>query len=166
MRGGIISCDIETGKEREVARIPDLAKGGFPKLTVSPDSKYLALRVPMDGGQWMALRLVPATGGDWRELCRFPRSDFADDSDDLAWTPDGGNLLILRNTGKKGMPELWRIPVASGEPQRTGLSMEGIGLVAPHPDGRRIAFDIDVGSGSPNELWVLENILPGLKPAR
>jgi len=166
LRGGIISCDIENGKEREVAKIPDLAAGGFPKLTVSPDSKYLALRVPMDGGQLMAIRLVPATGGEWRELSRFPRSDFADGSDELAWTPDGSNLLILRNTGKKGMPELWRIPVASGEPQRTGLSMEGIGLVAPHPDGRRIAFDIDVGSGSPNELWVLENFLPAVQTAR
>jgi Tol biopolymer transport system component len=167
LRGGIIACDIETGKEREIARIPDLAAGGFPSLRVSPDSKYLALRVPIDGGQWIALRLVPATGGEWRELCRFPRSDLADYSYyDLAWTPDGSNLLILRNTGKKGMPELWRIPIASGESQRTGLSMEGIYLVAPHPDGRRIAFDIDAGHGSPNELWVLENFLPAVQTAR
>lgn len=158
LRGGIISCDVETGKQREIARIPDLAAGGFPILRVSPDSKYLALRVPMDGGQWMALRLVPATGGEWRELCRFPRSDFADDADDLAWTPDGSNLLILRNTGKKAIPELWRIPVAGGEPQRTGLSAENMGIVAPHPDGRRIAFESGYRGVEANELWVLENI--------
>ena len=64
------------------------------------------------------------------------------------------------------MPELWRIPIAGGEPQRTGLSVEGIGIVAPHPDGRRIAFDTGNRGGSPNELWVLENFLPPLKSAR
>jgi hypothetical protein len=37
-------------------------------------------------------------------------------------------------------------------------------IVAPHPDGRRIAFDSGSRSGSPNELWVLENFLP--KPAK
>jgi Tol biopolymer transport system component len=160
LRGGVISRDIETGQEREIARIPDLAGGGFPKLTVSPDSKYLALRLPVDGDQWTALRLVPATGGEWRELCRFPQSETAPGCWDLTWTPDGRNLLIVRRTGKDGMPELWRIPIAGGEPQRTGLSMKGMRLVAAHPDGRRIAFDNSGDdSGAPGEVWVLENFL-------
>jgi Tol biopolymer transport system component len=156
LRGGIISCDIETQQEREIARIPDLAAGGLPKLTVSPDSKYLALRVPVDGNKWTALRLVPASGGEWRELCRFPRSETTG-SWDLVWTPDGRNLLIVRGTGKNGLPELWRIPIAGGGPQRTGLSMKGMRLVAAHPDGRRIAFDNGEGGGQ-GEVWVLENI--------
>ncbi len=37
--------------------------------------------------------------------------------------------------------------------------MEGIGFVSLQPDGRRIAFDSGSRSGSPNELWVLENFL-------
>ena len=58
------------------------------------------------------------------------------------------------------MPELWRIPIAGGEPQRTGLSMKGMRLVAAHPDGRRIAFDNSGDdSGAPGEVWVLENFL-------
>jgi len=165
---GVIACDIETGQQREIARIPDLAVGGFPKLTVSPDSKHLALRLPVEGNQWTALRLAPATGGEWRELCRFPQSEFLERSWDLAWTPDGRNVLMMRRTGKDGIPELWRIPVAGGTPQRTGLSAESMGpVVAPHPDGRRIAFESGGRGVEANELWVLENI-PGAaesKPA-
>jgi hypothetical protein len=58
------------------------------------------------------------------------------------------------------MPELWRIPIAGGEPQRTGLSMKGMRLMvmAAHPDGRRIAFDNGEDSGAPGEVWVLENL--------
>jgi len=155
-RLGVISGDIETRKEREIARVPDLAAGEFPWMRVSPDSKYLALRSPVEGGQWTALRLVSATGGELRELYRFPQSE-TERYDELAWTPDGRNVLLVRRTGKDSMPELWRIPIAGGEPQRTGLSMKGLHGVAVHPDGRRIAFDRfpDKRSG---EVWVLENI--------
>ena len=155
LRGGVISCDIETGRQQEIFRIPDLAQTGFPWLAVSPDSKHLALQSPVDGNQWTALRLAPATGGELRELCRFPQSEI-DDKHKPTWTPDGRNVLIVRLTGKA---ELWRIPIAGGEPQRTGLSMEGMRLVAPHPDGRRIAFDTQYWA--PGEVWVLENILGG-----
>lgn len=94
-----------------------------------------------------------------RELFRFRQSE-ATAGDDIAWTPDGRNVLFVRCAGKDCTPELWRIPITGGEPQRTGLSSEGLGLVAPHPDGRRIAFEVGRRSGMPSELWVLENI-PG-----
>ena len=158
LRGGVISCDIQTGQEREIARVPELAGGGFPVLKVSPDSKVLALRVTVDGNKWTAIRLAPVAGGEWRELCRFPKSE-TDGSWQIAWTPDGRNLLIVRRTGKDGMPELWRIPIAGGEPQRTGLSMEGMRPVSFHPDGRRIAFESGSRGNKTNELWVLENFL-------
>jgi len=92
-------------------------------------------------------------------LCRFRQSETKDFAE-LAWTPDGRNVLMVRRTGTDGKPELWRIPIAGGEPQRTGLSVEGMGLVAPHPDGRRIAFESGNPSVESRELWVLENI-PG-----
>lgn len=72
-------------------------------------------------------------------------------------------MLIVKGTGKDGMPELWRVPVAGGEPQKTGLSMERMLCVAPHPDGRRIALDTGRPDDPPGELWVLENFLPALK---
>ena len=165
LRGGVISRDLESGKEQELAKVPYLAGSGWARLASSPDGKQLAFRSPIDERQWTALWLLPATGGELRELARFPQSE-TEDFRELAWTPDGRNVLIARRTGKDEMPELWRIPIAGGEPQRTGLSVEGIGIVAPHPDGRRIAFDTGNRGGSPNELWVLENFLPPLKSAR
>jgi hypothetical protein len=75
-------------------------------------------------------------------------------------------VLIVRRTGKDGMPELWRIPASGGEPQRTGFAMEGMMYFAPHPDGRRIAFDCGRLSGAMSEVWVLENFLPALKSGR
>ena len=38
------------------------------------------------------------------------------------------------------------------------------GSVSAHPDGRQIAFS--VREESPNEVWVMENFLPALKPVR
>ncbi len=96
------------------------------------------------------------------ELCRFRQSE-TEDFRELSWTPDGRNVLIVRRTGKDSVPELWRIPIAGGEPQRTGLSAENMGIVAPHPDGRRIAFESGYRGVEANELWVLENILTTLK---
>ena len=166
LRGAVVARDIQTGQERDIASVPYLGEGTFARLIVSPDGKYLLLRLPVDENQWTALRLVPATGGEWHELCRFPMSEFSAASYDLAWTSDGRNVLIVRRTGKEGTPELWRIPVAGGEPQKTGLSMEDMRLVAPHPDGRRIALDTGRPDDPLGEVWVLENFLPALKSAR
>ncbi len=161
-RGGLISRDLETGEEREIARVPHLAVSGWARLAISPDGKHLAFRSPVDEHEWTALRLVPASGGELRELGRFWQSE-TEDFPELAWTPDSRNVLIVRRTGKDGMPELWRIPIAGGEPQRTGLSAESMGIVAPHPDGRRIAFETGYGGVEANELWVLENIPAAVK---
>jgi len=161
---GVIVRDLETGREREIARTPYLAGTGWVRLAVSPDGKYLAFGSPVDKDQWMALRLLPAAGGELRELRRFRQSE-TQGFNELAWTPDGRNVLMVRRTGKEGIPELWRIPIGGGEPQRTALSAESMGIVAPHPDGRRIAFESGSRSGSPNELWVLENI-PGAAAAK
>jgi Tol biopolymer transport system component len=156
---GVISFDIETGQEREIARVPYVARIGWTMMAISPDGKYLAFRSPVDERQWTALRLVPATGGELRELCRLPLSETVDFTE-TAWTPDGQNVLMVRGTGERGMAELWRIPIAGGVPQRTGVSMIGMNLVAVHPNGKQIAFE----SGSRShwgqgELWVLENFL-------
>jgi len=158
--GGVISRDLGTGQEREIARVPGILPGrGSAEKAVSPDGRYLAFRSPVDES-WTAVRLVPTTGGEVRELYRFQVQSEPALFGQLSWTPDGRNVLFVRSTGKDGMPELWRMPVAGGDPQRTGLSMQGMRVVAPHPDGRRIAFDSSQGSGAPGELWVLENI-PG-----
>jgi Tol biopolymer transport system component len=156
--GGVISRDIETGEEREITRVPFMGPdSGWTETAVSPDGRYLAFRRPVDES-WTALMLVPAMGGELRELYRYRLQSEPEIYGELSWTRDGRNVLFVRSTGKNDMPELWRIPIAGGEPQRTGLSMEGMRIVAAHPDGRRIAFDSGKGTGAPGEVWVLENL--------
>lgn len=160
--GGIIKRDIETGQEREIARVPYmLPNEGWAELAVSPDGRYLAFRSTADDS-WAALWSVPTSGGALRELGRFRHSELMG-PDELAWTRDGRAVLMMRRTGKDGIPELWRIPAAGGEPQRTGLSMERMGHFSVHPDGRRIAFGTGRGRRQANELWVLENFLTATK---
>ena len=100
-----------------------------------------------------------------RELFRFRLSETIG-NDQIAWTADGSNILFVRTTGIDGTPELWRIPIAGGEPQRTGLSMKDMRFVTVHPDGRRIAFKSGEGREASGEVWVLENFLPALKSGR
>jgi Tol biopolymer transport system component len=159
LRGGLVARDIETGQEREIARVPYLDGRGFTRAVVSPNGRFVAFGAPVEGGQWTALRLVPAMGGELRELFRFRLSEMTG-NDEIAWTPDGSNILCVRRTGKDGMPELWRIPITGGEPQRMGLSMKDMKFVTVDPDGRRLAFQGNEGGRTPGEVWVLENFLP------
>lgn len=59
---------------------------------------------------------------------------------------------------------IWRVPLAGGEAENIGISMDRIRELRIHPDGRRIAFDSVIDA--PSELWVLENFLPKANAAR
>ena len=54
--------------------------------------------------------------------------------------------------------ELWRIPVAGGEPRKLNLGVK-VSHLSLHPDGRRIAFTGPDPKGG-QEVWVMENFLP------
>ncbi len=93
---------------------------------------------------------------------------------DLAWTPDGRQLLFTKpadveagDQDEKDIAqlkiELWRISATGGEAQRTGLAMSRLTNFVVHPDGRRIAFTVAEGGG---ELWVMESFLAGLSANR
>jgi Tol biopolymer transport system component len=60
--------------------------------------------------------------------------------------------------------QLWRVPAEGGEPERLGVTLEGLfpyGL-SISPDGRRIAFTAGSLSGVYDPIWALENFLPPL----
>jgi hypothetical protein len=56
------------------------------------------------------------------------------------------------------------VPIAGGQAENIGVSMNGIRALRMHPDGRRIAFDSVVEA--PSELWALENFLPKPRAVR
>jgi len=156
--------DLETGRETEI--YPPASSPGTPNnLALSPDGRWLAFGLGNSLESWV-LMVMPAAGGEPRELMRLPQAEGSFTG--LEWARDGKHLLFTSenfgglNRGLKG--ELWRISVEGGEPQKVGLATQDRGgTLAMHPDGRQIAF---TAGETKEEVWVMENFLPPLKAAR
>ena len=78
----------------------------------------------------------------------------------LAWSPDQRYLFFVKPEGGSGdgSKAVWRVPLAGGEAENIGISMNRIRGLQIHPDGRRLTFDSAISA--PQEVWVLENFLP------
>ncbi len=146
----LLRRDLQTGAEQELYQSSpsDLAE----KWTLSPDGRQLAFAV---GG---AVKLMPATGGEPRELTKGEGSIST-----IAWTPDGRHLLFGRSRDK-GATEVWHVPVTGGEPQKLELAMPALQHLRIHPDGRQVAFTAS-SQAEKCEVWVMENFLPPLQAA-
>jgi Tol biopolymer transport system component len=109
--------------------------------------------------------VVPAEGGTPRAVLRL--GDGEGRLSGIEWTTDGRHLLFIKGSGGFHVPgltpELWRVAVDGGQPQKVGLAAQNRGTLAIHPDGRQIAFTAEEKRG---EVWVMENFLPPLKAAR
>jgi Tol biopolymer transport system component len=142
--------NLETGREKELYRTRSIDRS----LALSPDGQQLAFSAQDGGTQSWVLKALPVAGGEPRELLRIKDPERITT---IAWMPDGRHLLFGKGD------EMWRIPVAGGEPQRLGLAMDRLRGLSVHPDGRRIAFT----SGAPEiEVWVMENLLPAPQTAK
>lgn len=164
----IVTRDFETGEEKELYRVvPPAEVHHWPtsNLAVSPNGLRLAF-VWTDAkavGKTLALMVLPAAGGEPRELLRVQDPEAISAP---AWTPDSRHIMYARTVyGEKRTFELWRISAEGGEPQNLGLAMEGLepfGL-SVHPDGKRVAF---TAGTSREEVWVLKDFLPVRNQAR
>jgi len=115
-------------------------------IDLSPDGQRLAF--------WqdkMSLMVMPATGGEPREIVRLNRLRSSNQLQFVAWTPDGEHLLYA------DQDQLLQIHVATGQQQSIGAPMPDLTHVAMHPDGVQMALTME-RPGS--ELWVMENFLP------
>jgi Tol biopolymer transport system component len=148
----IVAHDLETGREQELRR--DISGGrGF---AISPDGRQLAFTDKK--GKERVLKVMPAAGGEPRELLRLKDPEVFRWRAGLAWTPDGRYIMF----GKHKPDELWRIPSEGGKPQKL-LAMDGLRDISIHPDGQRIAFTggKEATDREASEAWVMENFLPG-----
>jgi Tol biopolymer transport system component len=151
----ILLRDLESGNEKELYRAP--AAEDF-RISRSADGRWLAFLNLADN---RVLRIIPANGGEPRELFRYEQKGNFQISP--AWTADGRYILLSRLPDQKGNWDLWRVPVDGGQPEKVGLEKRCESISA-HPNGRQIAFFLN--EASINEVWVMENFLPGLKAAR
>ena len=158
----IVSQDLSTGSERKLYQAG--LSGRLTHLVISPDRKSLAFVRSHTKQQTHAIKILSLGDSSVREIyqVKAPERIF-----DLAWTPDGKQIIFGTGIGgsfgtemSSGMSsEMWRIPAKGGQPERLGLSMDGVELygISVHPDGRRIAF----AAGTPlrGELWRLDDLL-------
>ena len=148
----IIRYDFDSGRNAVIYRQNDRIQS----LTLSPDGQHLAF------GDGNSIKLMPAVGGDARELLRLEHSITA-----VAWMPDGKHLLYcLSISATKGTKpatgQLWRVPTSGNEPENLAGNLPVIEHLRVHPDGRQIAFHAKNDQTDKNEMWALENFLPPL----
>ena len=168
----IVARDLETSREKELYRV--VSPVGVSHLAVSPDGQWLAFVWSDTEKGLTALKVMPAAGGEPRELVELPaprRGTFGTPVVGLAWTPDSRHIIYAPSiAGQKQEFKLWRISAQGGEPEDLGLAIEGLvpgyGL-SVHPDGRQIAFTASPTKGPQGDpIWVLENFLPEVKAVR
>ena len=153
----ILVQDLETEEEKELYRGPISPLS----LGLSPDGQSLAFAFQDSSRQSDVLMVMPASGGEPREL--YEGDGIFSWVGILEWTPDGSHLVFAKSRLPDPEVELWRIPAEGGEAQRLGLTMDHLRGLRFHPDGRQIVFA--AGDTKP-EVWVMENLLPKLQASR
>jgi Tol biopolymer transport system component len=148
----ILSRDLTTGEEKQ------LYAGEYrATFSITPDGRWLAF-INMDKKK--VLRVMPASGGEPKELLRFEedRSYFGS----IEWTADGKYILFprLHSTKDKQQFALWRIAADGGEPQELNLVMAPFQDLSAHPDGQHLAFDSPGSVRKFATIWAMENFLP------
>lgn len=129
---------------------PDM--GFFEHGALSPDGTTLALGGVVEGHG--VIQILPSSGGSPRVLMEFPADA---GPEQIAWAPDGQTIFCRSDL------DLWIIPLVGGEPRKLSWEMDE-GLVQAmrtirfSPDGTQVAFSAEAGE---EELWVMENFLPG-----
>ena len=154
--------DLGTAWEEELYRV------ALPSyvhiMALSPDAQRLAFVVKDQSTQTTYVKIMPAGGGEVREILRLKEPE-PGILHAFAWTSDGRYLLVGRASAApgSGRTELWRIPAEGGRLENLGIAIDGMSNLRVHPDGRQIGF---TGGPQSFEVWVMENFLAGLKAAK
>ncbi|MFZ2053312.1 MAG: tetratricopeptide repeat protein [Candidatus Aminicenantales bacterium] len=161
----IVVHDLESGQKRELYRLPKLEMIG---IALSPDGRWLSFANAGWGGV-RSLKIMPATGGEAREIWSFGEMKQGVPPISLTWAPDGRYILFgAPDLTNLRVWDLWRVPVEGGKPpEKMGLQTRwGMWDLTVHPSGRQLAFASRGGPSDESELWVLENFLPPAKSSK
>jgi Tol biopolymer transport system component len=155
----VLSRDLSTGEEKL------LHAGECTVFSISPDGNRLAL---ISQGWNRVLRVMPASGGQPKELFRFEDVIGLLKSNLLPvfieWAADGKHILFPRLRQLKDDRQyesvLWRIAAEGGELQAVNLAMSYFLDMSAHPDGQHLAFDSGGPAQSFPAIWAMDNFLP------
>jgi Tol biopolymer transport system component len=153
--GQLLRYDI--GSEK-----PEVLSSGrwFITIALSPDGKQIAFLESLEranGKLPSAISIMPAGGGQPREITRNDQWGGGSRYNALNWTPDQKHIVFVREAGDRQV--LWRIPAEGGPEERMGVAMSAR-IKSPifSADGRRLYFGATDADSS--EIWALENFLP------
>lgn len=165
----IIARELVSGRVTELYRAPlselPFRSGRDEAMVLSADGQQIAFALAASPPQSSALMLLPAGGGEPRELLR------GQDLHVQGWTPDGRVLF----TGRPDATEqgwLWSVsPIAGAAPEALlgPFNLQGYPRPSPfgtsvHPNGREIAFT--TGPIVRGEVWVIPNLRPLTRSGR
>ena len=121
----------------------------FASPAVSPDGGRLAFALLEPEGKGTGDILLLGLGSRTAtRLLTLPSGRFTD----LAWTPDGDELLV--GTAGASGAQLWRVSTAGDSIQPALLQPKRQPVVSVHPDGKHVALTI---GETQSEIWVLEH---------
>jgi dipeptidyl aminopeptidase/acylaminoacyl peptidase len=108
---------------------------------VSPDGETIVFVVrstDLDGNRGRTdLWLVGTDGSALRQL-----TTHSENENNPRWAPDGESIWFLST--RTGSSQVWRIPLGGGEGQQVTHLPLDVGNLVVSPDGRKIAFTLDV----------------------
>jgi len=143
----LLAKDLRSGQERVLYTFAD--DEGHGDRALSPNGQHLAfVCVRGEAGGWRhILNLVPAAGGEVRELIRSTKNITG-----FSWLPDSRQLLCCVRK------ELSVLSIDGKAPRRLEASLEAA-TMSVNPDGQQVAF---VSVAHKSELWLMENAVPAL----
>jgi Tol biopolymer transport system component len=148
---GVFTMSQLGGAERQVSATgTHVAWAGDSKSVLIRDGERNAgpfgiYQVFLDTLARRRLTQAPVGDGDWR----------------FEVSPDGSTLAFVRYE-KRGIADLYVVPLAGGEPRRLSNWNAGINGLSWTPDGREIVFDVDEPPAS--RLWRID--ASGTTPSR
>ncbi|MBE0711439.1 MAG: PD40 domain-containing protein, partial [Candidatus Aminicenantes bacterium] len=127
-------------------------------IAVSPDGKWLALVNELGN---KSLRIMPASGGEPREIHSFEHRDTVITP---AWSADGRSIYVpkLRDP-QKNTWDIFRVPLDGGDVVKIDVGLLWVRYLTVSPDDQNIAFSSPGTGPRQREVWVMENFLPADK---
>lgn len=164
----VLARDIASGRVTDLYRAPlssfPLQPGRDEAMVLSPDGRYLAFSLVAPPPQSEVLMVLPASGGDPREVMRAPVIRLQ------GWTPDG-RVLFTGRPNESAERGLWSVGSDGAAPQlMLGASnmqdypRPGQFGLSVHPNGREIAFT--TGVIAQDEVWRIQNFPSVMEPGR
>jgi Tol biopolymer transport system component len=148
----LVARHLAPGVERELIR-----GAALDSVSPSPDGRWLALSIQDSPSSPRAIRVVPAGGGESREVLRHSAPGRA--LGVLAWAPDSRSVIVSRWL-EGGTRDYWWAPIDGREPSQLPELTGAISFLQVHPDGRRLVFVSSSGAPrTPDEIRVLDRLV-------